>query len=325
MLEDSELRCVHAELQIDRYTTTFNEAWWRVLWYNPFRVTNPAEKNAYRLVLSQSLLGESGHIERSSVLTHLIASLLMAVYLGVRRPFVQTETVSSDLAQGAIMLGTLTFVVSTVYHVQSGTLSIQWILRILDHVSIMCTMAFSNVTDLSLSIATFEGEDWRVIADPIASATFAIVLFLAIRVYRPLSTSTIAKGNCPLGLFRIEQHDGDFAPSRAQCYLCVALYFVLHQGVSFRRLRLAWLALASQIVTFCILVSGMIVDTVVEFPDRQYPKYKGLKERPFWWTKLHSKKYGCVCHSHALWHVAALLAALVTVVTRDVLLNSIAF
>lgn len=318
-----ELRCIEVEEQPDVYRTAYSEAWWRVLWYNPPRVASVGDANAHRLVNAHSLLGKEGHIERSNVFTHLAAALVFAVYAVARRAFVQNKTISSDLAQAVVLSGAITFWVSTIYHTQSGTLSVQPWFRVLDHTSIVMTLSLSNTADLALSMATFENESYHTFLDPVLAFVAAVMLFIVIRVSNSIDETTWAGGSCPLGLFQIHQSDGAFKHARPQAYLCLALYFVLHQGVAFERLRLAAVALVVQIVSFVLLLSGMLLDNVVQFPDRQFPLYASTDRKPCWYGLLHSKRCGCVCHSHAMWHVLAFVSAAVLVLGRDLILNDV--
>lgn len=118
------------------------------------------------------------------------------------------------------------------------------------------------------------------------------------------------------GLFSRGHYDQSHGPAREATSLLLALAYFLVVPVAIAVLgwEIAAVVLTLQSVAFLILLFGMVVDRVLRWPD-EHLRSGGM--RCLVWTAC-----SCVLHSHALWHLLAVVAAVLGAVAREFALHT---
>ena len=120
-----------------------------------------------------------------------------------------------------------------------------------------------------------------------------------------------------LGLFYKSHYDQHHAPLReATTFLLALSYFmVVPAAVATLGTDTAVVVLSLQGSGFLLLVLGMVIDRVLGWPDSQL-----VEGRMSW---LACRACSCVMTTHGLWHVIAVLAAVVGAVAREYALATV--
>lgn len=285
-----------------------SEAFRRVLWSNPRRGD-----------FSKSLIGPTGHAERSNAWSHAFAALVFATYTGVRQTFVPASTAAtlSGLAAGA---SALTFLVSTLYHIHAPVPECIELWRTLDISLIYVSAAATSLADVTL-VTHFVAPDTlpaQCLLDPVLAAGMLAVYFVVRRIVVPASEtkSTMRGARCADGLFRTWSSDLEHAPLRASGMALLGVFWTMlvpaaTYGLSFGG---AVLFVATRAGGLLLLVGGNLLDNLQLLEQWSLEAVKGCK--------CSSRRLGCVAGSHFWWHVLSALAAVATVVSRDVVLAS---
>ena len=295
------------------------QACFRVLW------RNPAATAAADAARAGSVLGRTGHLERANAWTHVVGTVLFALFCFVRAglpdAFDQTS-IAGQLSALSASASVVTFGVSTGYHVFTSVRNLSPAFRLLDHSSIYFALAVTSACDLAIVTLNLEGVPWQSVIDPFL-ASFVLFVFFSWRrlVLDPVQTE-LSWGSCRLGLFRYQHADGDASPLRSGGYVAIAFLFVLVGPLTFQNL-----APETSIVLFVcnafgvgFLVAGLLLDNVLLIPDVWYQKRVGNGTAKRLWC--HSERAGCVCTAHAFWHVACIAAVAVQAAGREFAISS---
>ncbi len=282
------------------------EAYWRVL------IDNAGDGDR-----SESIVGESGHLERANAWTHLIGSIVFAVYAVVRAFAVDQHSFTAQLSGVSCVAISIMFAVSTVYHVYNTVPGCAAIVRNLDIIAIYVSMAVGYVADQSLLTNDFSNVPFQVIADPVLAAA-ALVFFFAVRRYFVPKEETRDfqfEESCALGLFRFFHSDLEHAGLRVAGVVTLTFSWILSVSAAYNNLRLgvANVWLFGVIFATTMLISGVVFDNLL-VPDRAYAKGKHA-----WYkcTGCNSKTLGCAMTSHAWWHVISFVGVLIMTGARE--------
>tara|TARA_E500000178_G_C16897899_1_gene696654 strand:- start:34 stop:1113 length:1080 start_codon:yes stop_codon:yes gene_type:complete len=295
-----------------------------VLWRN-----EPGKK--HRKQWGESFLGENGHIERANAWTHLLGGAAFLLYACVRfaTPLDQSS-VAAQLAVATTFTAAATFGVSTLYHT-FGTVEIYaaW-LRVLDHSSIYVTLGLASTADLALVTINFSEVPWQASYDSVLSAGVVLLFFVYRRCTMPdLKTAEkLFFGNCT-GMFRKQHSDGVHSSARSSTYLALTLAPITYAATTLQNLDdvAGGLLIAANLSGVLFLASGILIDNTWYYPDKtiyEHAKpFETFGSKPLTWKQACAKRLvvrqcGCVCTSHAIWHVLALLAVLIVTIAREV-------
>ena len=267
-----------------------------------------------------SLLGEFGHLERSSAWSHLLGAVGFGIYAIVRGALLGPDDgLSHMLAVAAAGAAAFCFAASTIYHVTSPRESWAVWTRQADYLGIYLLVAVSYVADMSIATSSFA----NLRAESMLDVPIAAVLILAFFLVRRLLTPTddtwvdVMRSRCSIsfGLFRKQHFDGQHSSTRqaSSFVICVA-YFVSAPSL-FATLGTphAEVILSLEVAAFVLIVAGMALDNSFVQPDASMiaGRCHGC---------CSSKYFGCIMNSHALWHVLALIAAIKSAAAREVAL-----
>lgn len=265
---------------------------------------------------SRSILG-NGHLERASAWSHIVAALAFAMYGIVRVSFLSNGTMATQLGGVAVVMSAVTFATSSVYHVYATVPTCATAVRNLDHVAIYAGMAAAAVADLAVVTLDFRGLPFHTVADPLLAATVLATYFSLRRCIIPAAEThdTMFGNECSLGLFRIFHSDLEHAGLRIAGVGALTLMWIPMAPAAITNLEATasavWLVGVS--VATVLLVCGVLFDNMY-VTDRAYTDGGSALLRRCACT---SRELGCVMNSHAWWHVAAFLGAVVMVAARD--------
>lgn len=300
--------------------------WYRVLIWNSSTSVLP----------EKSVVGQHGHIEKASVLAHLVGAVLYAlVYAPVRQaatPAGRSSSTPALLGLAAVFGNALCLFLSSLYHVYSST---EWaaFVRPLDYLGIYASAALTTVGEVALISAPSGGVAWQSYADPPLAAAALWVFFALRRVIVGRSGSHVyysMDSGCAFGFARRVYVDGAHACLRAcgSILLVFAWIYVLaapspHFSTSDRAF-----VLGSRILGTVLLIVGMAVDNVFVFPDL-FQSYAAasrcsFRDRIFPCCGNPSAGCGgCVLNAHFWWHAISLLGMIVATVGTETLLMSL--
>jgi predicted membrane channel-forming protein YqfA (hemolysin III family) len=260
-----------------------------------------------------NVLGLKGHLERFSAWSHLIAFFLFVTYAVVREVVFKRSSDAFTLATWAAVATSLTFLSSTIYHVTSPDPRISMTTRQLDFLAIYLSISVSSVADLAAVTRGFVNVPLVSIVDVPIAAT-VVALFFAYRRYELDCDQTLMHeySGCTfgVGLLRRWHNDSDHTPLRqASSFAIASFYFTVTPSVLENSLD-AWLILGLQAGALALIVAGMMLDNVSGWPDFSWHKGKKVPCTSF-------PHLGCFVSSHGIWHVLAVLGAVMTAIARE--------
>ena len=290
-------------------------------WHHKVEETKKGEPGA---VPSPLLGNEHGHVERSSVWTHIIGALIFAAYAVIRSFVVNTPSFGNTLATAAAVTTAATFASSSVYHATAPSKSLAAWSRILDFTAIYASLVVVTITDLSLATDEFRGIPWVAIADAPFAGTIIAIFFLWRRLKTPTDQTwehtndgVVTSNACSLGhgLQSFAHLDLSHSSVRQATSLILAgFYFVtIPASVATLGYDVAMVTVALQGAGFALLVFGMVLDRLLLWPNQALAQGKA--------DCLVHKKCGCVMKSHAIWHVLAVLSAALASAGREYALS----
>ena len=290
-------------------------------WHHDVEESKKGEPGA---VPSPLLGNEHGHVERSSVWTHIAGALIFATYAVIRSFVVTTPSFANTLATAAAVTTAATFASSSVYHATAPSKSLAAWSRILDFTAIYASLVVVTIADLSLATDEFRGIPWVAIADAPFAGTVIAIFFLWRRLKTPkeqtweLTNDGVDTTNvCSLGhgLQSFAHLDQNHSSVRqATSLILAAFYFVtIPASVATLGYETAMVTIALQGAGFALLVFGMIIDRVLLWPNQALAEGKA--------DCLINKRCGCVMKSHAIWHVLAVLSAALASAGREYALS----
>lgn len=263
----------------------------------------------------RSVLGDHGHLERSSAWLHLIGGLIFILYTGFRQFLDRPATVANHLVTLACGTTGLAFLFSTVYHVTSPNQKMAYYTRLLDYFGIYLAISIGGICDTAIATRGFENVATISIVDaPVA----ALVTFIFFTVRR-LTTSSdeswksyFQECTITFGMFRKSHVDLDHASTRQSTsfVICSAYFTSIPQLLRVFEPGSVAVVVSLQAVSFLIIVCGMLWDNLLLWPDKLIARGRGP-------ALLSSRSLGCACSSHAWWHLLAVVASVWSVASRE--------
>ena len=270
-----------------------------------------------------TLLGPTGHYERLSFWTHIGGAAIFIAYAIARHVLSRDEgTVQGDLTTAAGWTIAAVFLTSSVYHATAPDAHFSMVTRVLDYVAIYIGITVSTTADIAVATRGFSNVPFETIVDLPIAAALLIGFFVWRRWMLPVDETWSDhqhRGHrkldgCSLciGLFSRGHCDGPHIHARQATSLLIFANFFMSVPTAFALLGngVASVVLALQIIGFVLVVFGMAVDRVLEFPDGLL-----LEEEDTCFACPSS--CGGVMNSHAVWHIIAVLSAACTVFSRE--------
>ena len=283
-----------------------NEAYWRVL------LRNPGEGDR-----SKSVVGPTGHLERSSAWTHLIAGVAFAIYATVRPWTIDQHSFTAQLSGLSCVTVAVMFAVSTVYHVYNSVPGCASIVRNADIIAIYISMGVASTADSALLTNDFSNVPFHTMADPLLTAC-CLVFFFAVRrwfVPKEETRDFQFEDSCALGLFRFQHSDLEHAGLRVAGVVTLTFGWILNVSAAFNNLHssVAAIWLTGVVFATVMLISGVVFDNLL-LTDNAYAKGEHA-----WWkcTGCNSKTLGCAMTSHAWWHVISFVGVVIMTAARE--------
>jgi len=282
------------------------EAYWRVMVSNPSADKRP-----------NSVVGETGHLERANAWTHLIAAFTFAAYAVVRAGIVDTHTVASHFSAVSIVMSSLTFAISTIYHVYNTVPGCAAFVRNLDIASIYASLGVAAIADTALVTNNFYHVPAQTLADPLLAA-FCLGAYFGVRRVLVPSTETrefMYQDQCSIGLFRVWHSDLEHSGLRLAGVGSLTLVWIQLVPAAAANLNrdAAAVWLIGVTVATMLLVVGVVFDNyyIVDDAVKDGTKCMGC------FNTCSSKRMGCVMNSHAWWHILSFLGTVVVVIARE--------
>ena len=244
-------------------------------------------------------------LERSSALTHLAPALVLTGYVLARPHVLPVDSLSALLALAATGATAVTFAVSVAFHLYRYVREWGNWMRTVDTSAIYGALALNGVADLALVSADFKISRWQTAADPVIAATVLFLYFVLRRAVIPWEETRSVYA--PLLVIRRVQHaDMEHGPLRAGTTALLSLCWIPGIAMAFSVLEPSVAAVwtVGSVVSTATLWFGNVVDSVDPIARRCFCV---LGKR-------------CVFDSHAWWHVISTTAALIHIVTREVVL-----
>jgi hypothetical protein len=263
----------------------------------------------------RSLLGDYGHIERLPAWSHLIAALAFLGYAVSCSVRFSIENVVGAWAVAASWLSASAFLTSTIYHVASPDLKLSAVLRQLDFSLVYGSISTSALADLAAVTSGFRNVPVSAIVDvPIAAISLAS-FFLWRRSWLTLEDTMVLEHESFTvrpGLFRRWHSDGDHTPLRQAGSLGIAIAYFTSTPAIIANLGIgnAGVVLGLQVSAFVLVVLGMILDNLIQFPD--YWLSRGVNVRCVAFRNM-----GCMLSHHSIWHLISIVSAIMAVVARE--------
>lgn len=275
-----------------------------------------------------TLLGPTGHYERLSYWSHIVGALLFIVYAILRQANAGDHgSVEGGLTTAAGWVTAGVFLTSSCYHGTAPDPHFAFVTRVLDYVAIYVGITVSTTADIAVATRGFQNVPYETVADLPVAAAIIITFFVWRRWLTPLDetweehrhrVNAKKRGDCSLclGLFSRGHCDGQHTHSRQATSLLIFANFFMSCPVAFALLGgdVASVVLTLQILGFVLVVFGMSVDRVLEWPDAHL-----LEDEDTCFACPQS--LGGVMNSHAVWHVIAILSAACTVASREFALS----
>jgi len=271
-----------------------------------------------------TLLGPTGHYERLSFWTHVAGALLFIVYAILR----QVNAGNNGSVEGGLTTASgwtiaAVFLTSSIYHGTAPDPHFSFVTRVLDYIAIYVGITVSTTADIAVATRGFQNVPVETVLDLPLAAGIIIAFFVWRRWLTPLDVTweehqhrvnAKKRGDCSLciGLFSRGHCDGAHTHSRQATSLLIFANFFMSAPTAFALLGrdVASVVLALQIIGFVLVVFGMAVDRVLEWPDAHL-----IEEDETCFAC--PKTCGGAMNSHAVWHMIAALSAACTVASRE--------
>ena len=282
---------------------------------------------------SKSLLGPTGHLERGNAWTHLIGAAIFLVWFLARSLAygASRASTSNSLLSFDVLCVSITFFISTTYHVYSPNRFWGAVARLGDYAGIYLSLSSAYLVDLAISTMNLRDVPWQATVDVWIGGAIMVAFFVVRRMM--LSIEETRKpyfaNKCSFGFARSTNVDLEHSSLRAAGGVALAFSFILSFAGAIDKLEYAnsLIFISSHITGVAILVAGMAIDNVFLFPD----SWKQSEEKPNSCV-CYSSREGCgggwILNSHAIWHLVSLLSIVITsaglefvVASSDVLLG----
>ena len=270
-----------------------------------------------------TLLGPTGHYEKMSTITHFVGALLFIGYAILRQVNAgNNASVEGGLTTAAGWVTAGVFLTSSVYHATAPDPHFAYVTRVLDYIAIYVGITFSTSADIAVATRGFQNVPVETVLDLPLAAGIIIVFFVWRRWLTPLEETweehqhrVNRKGaECSLciGLFSRGHCDGAHTHSRQATSLLIFANFFMSAPTAFALLggEVASVVLTLQIFGFVLVVFGMAIDRVLEWPDAHLVEEEDT-------CFACPRTCGGAMNSHAVWHIVAILSASCTVASRE--------
>ncbi len=287
------------------------DVWKRVLFHNNWSGKNTGKLNPPPW--DKSLLGRFGHIERANAWTHIAGGLLYMIYVAARpyTPQGAAQSLSDELAYAALWSYIFTFYMSACYHVYSANYVMSAITRLGDYFGIYLGISAGTLADVSLTSKNLALASWQSVADVWIGMAVLVAFFVYRRIQLPIHKTRLPYmgGKCSFGLARSTNVDLEHCGLRAAAGLAMALGWIQVIPAAFATLELdcALALTGGRLAGTALLILGMFWDNVLLYPDA----YDIDKDAPPLFLSA-TKPCGCICTSHAIWHVIAIASIVAT-------------
>ena len=273
------------------------------------------------------LLGPFGHYERLSFWTHFLGALVFVVYAIMRHILVDDHATTQGAlttASGWTIAGV--FLTSSMYHATSPDAEFTVVTRVLDYAAIYIGLTVSTTADIAVATAGFKNVPFETIADLPIACTILIAFFVWRRWLLPIEATWYdhrhmghqKRPTCSIsiGLFSRGHSDLTHAHARQATSLLIFGNFFMSVPAAYALLGsyVASVVLTLQVLGFVLVLGGMAIDRVLEFPDGRLIEGE---DTCFACTNT----CGAVLSSHALWHIVAVASAGCTVLSREFALS----
>lgn len=274
------------------------------------------------------LLGPSGHYERFSAWSHIFGTVAFLVYAIVRLAIPGNNLQVEQILTTVAAFGTVfVFFASSVYHSTAPDAQLAFYTRFLDFFAIYLGIVLTATADIAVATQGFRNVPVVTILDLPIAGTIVVIFFLW-RRHRVSQDETWIevrenehKQGCVFsdGLFSRGHYDLHHSQLRETTSLLLTSSYFMSVPAAVMTLdtTTAAVVLTMQGVSFVAIVSGMILDRVLRWPNKQ------LSEGKHQCMACPSPNGpGCVVTSHGVWHVVALFATAMTFVAREYGLRS---
>jgi predicted membrane channel-forming protein YqfA (hemolysin III family) len=276
-----------------------------------------------------TLLGPTGHYERFSAWSHIVGTVLYLGYAIVRLALPGTAEGAAQILTTVAAFGVVfVFFSSSIYHSTAPDATLAYYTRFLDYFAIYLGIVLTATADIAVATQGFRNVPVVTILDlPIAGTI--VVFFFWWRRHRVakeeswqdqhVQSSTESACILSHGLFSRGHYDLHHSQTRETTSLLLSSsYFMsVPAAVMTMEAEVAAVVLTLQVVSFVAIVSGMVLDRIVKWPNKQLADGK---HQCLACPSPHGP--GCVVTSHGVWHLVALVATATTFVAREYALSS---
>jgi len=330
---DAEVRCKY----VDQYfigdlenpksgCARFCELLYGTLISNVIPRGRTVDKKTKRELIFSLLLGKTGHYERFSGWSHVVGFVVFALYAVGRQIVAQNrDAVEGIFASISAWTIACVFLASALYHSTAADRDYALITRFIDFAAIYAGLAIGATADIAVATRGFENIPVVTIVD-IPIAALILVIFFVWRRLRLSKDETwlddyeyVPKSvECSLGRGLFSRGHDDLHHSQlreATSLLLTASYFmVVPAAVMTLGVDVAVPVIALQTVGFVLLVGGLMLDKILEWPNGSLVKGEHACCYP--------NACGCVLTAHGVWHLIALVSAACAVTAREYALSS---
>lgn len=262
----------------------------------------------------KSVLGDWGHLQRFPVWSHVAATVLFFGYSISCSVRFNVHSATGSWAIAASWATTAAFLASAVYHVGAPDIAVSAWLRQLDYLTTYISISCSALADMAAVTNGFLNVPTATILDAPLAAISLGCFFLWRRSWLTIEDTTIEEYegySVRTGLYRRWHSDGEHSVLRQTGGLCVAMcYFTSTPALITYLGSNAIVVLTLQVMAFLLALAGMIMDSLVEFPDAWLNRGKKIPCTSFPWI-------GCVITNRGIWHFCNITSSMVLVCARE--------
>ena len=272
------------------------------------------------------LLGKEGHFERFSAWSHVVGFVGFLLYAVIRQIVAENRnTVEGVFASISGWTLAFVFLSSSIYHGTAADPKISMFTRFIDFAAIYAGLAIGATADIAVATRGFDNVPIVTIIDIPIAATLLFFFFIWRRIRIPMDetwtedwTYVPSTVKCTLGRGLFSRGHEDLHHSQLRestSLLLTASYFMtVPAAVMTLGWEVAGTVITLQGVGFVLLVAGLLLDKVFEWPNKDLVIGKR--------TCCYPNNCGCILTAHGVWHIIALVSAACTVGAREYALHS---
>ena len=279
-------------------------ACWRVLCFND--IGSATDRKA---VLSW------GHAERLNAYTHLLACAAVVALVATETARIG-ETPAARAAPAsrvAAVVVAVAFAVSFFYHIVRTVPRLAVIALLADHTLVYASIATTTFAEVGVHTDGYLHSRWQTSADPLL-AVGIVLLSLAYR-HVHYDVAPWRYTNCALRIITFGPHDGLHHSTQAASSFALVIAPLLSIASLFRvaggDLAMRGAAAAAGAVLLLVVGQAFEGSSGTAFEEA------AVRNKCMRRVVLAPSACGMVCNSHAVWHVFAAAAALVSVAGRE--------